>query len=304
MAVQRSPDIFRQIRQPEESVRLAAVQAKGENIRYVSAPSEAVQLAAVRNDPMNIRYIENPTEKVQSVVLHADRDAAPFISSPTEEIKRLAMEMYGLRLENAAGKEAAAARTSETFGDSGKKAAEGVAKKPSAKQVKEAVEKLDSEIREINREYFQATYEAQYSDNAAERESEISAAGKTGRRSLSKLMKIQLGSRSGKEGMQCGEDCQGTTQGKGGRGKHESWGMALPDEGEGCTAAPCFRRIRSCRKKKRTDACQNTRGICTEGGRHHKPGKPAGQCGNVSNICILHISLVYLFTLNFGNVNK
>lgn len=58
MAVQRSPDIFRQIRQPEESVRLAAVQAKGENIRYVSAPSEAVQLAAVRNDPMNIRYIE------------------------------------------------------------------------------------------------------------------------------------------------------------------------------------------------------------------------------------------------------
>ena len=37
MAVQRNPDIFRQIRQPEESVRLAAVQAKGENIRYVSA---------------------------------------------------------------------------------------------------------------------------------------------------------------------------------------------------------------------------------------------------------------------------
>ena len=186
MAVQRSPDIFRQIRQPEESVRLAAVQAKGENIRYVSAPSEAVQLAAVRNDPMNIRYIENPTEKVQSVVLNADRDAAPFISSPTEEIKRLAMEMYGLRLENAAGKEAAAARTSETSGDSGKKAAEGVAKKPSAKQVREAVEKLDSEIREINREYFQATYEAQYSDNAAERESEVSAAGKNREKKLVK----------------------------------------------------------------------------------------------------------------------
>lgn len=186
MAVQRNPDIFRQIRQPEESVRLAAVQAKGENIRYVSAPSETVQLAAVRNDPMNIRYIENPTEKVQSVVLNADRDAAPFISSPTEEIKRLAMEMYGLRLENAAGKQTAAARTSETSGSSGKKAAEGVAKKPSAKQVREAVEKLDSEIREINREYFQATYEAQYSDNAAERESEISAAGKNREKKLVK----------------------------------------------------------------------------------------------------------------------
>ena len=185
-AVQRNPDIFRQIRQPEESVRLAAVQAKGENIRYVSAPSETVQLAAVRNDPMNIRYIENPTEKVQSVVLNADRDAAPFISSPTEEIKRLAMEMYGLRLENAAGKQTAAARTSETSGSSGKKAAEGVAKKPSAKQIREAVEKLDSEIREINREYFQATYEAQYSDNAAERESEVSAAGKNREKKLVK----------------------------------------------------------------------------------------------------------------------
>ena len=300
MAVQRNPDIFRQIRQPEESVRLAAVQAKGENIRYVSAPSETVQLAAVRNDPMNIRYIENPTEKVQSVVLNADRDAAPFISSPTEEIKRLAMEMYGLRLENAAGKQTAAARTSETSGSSGKKAAEGVAKKPSAKQIREAVEKLDSEIREINREYFQATYEAQYSDNAAERESEVSAAGKNREKKLVKAYE-KFNSAAVPERK---EDCQGTAQGKGGRGKHESRGMALPDEGEGRTAAPCFRRIRGRRKRKRTDACQNTRGICAEGGRRHKPGRPAGQCGNVSNICILHISLVYLFTLNYINVNK
>ena len=84
------------------------------------------------------------------------------------------------------GKAAAAARTSETSGNSGKKAAEGVAKKPSAKQVREAVEKLDSEIREINREYFQATYEAQYSDNAAERESEVSAAGKNREKKLVK----------------------------------------------------------------------------------------------------------------------
>lgn len=67
-----------------------------------------------------------------------------------------------------------------------KEATEGVAKKPSAKQVKEAVEKLDSEIREINREYFQATYEAQYSDNAAERESEVSAAGKNREKKLVK----------------------------------------------------------------------------------------------------------------------
>ena len=77
-------------------------------------------------------------------------------------------------------------RTSETSGASGKKALEGVAKKPSAKQVREAVEKLDSEIREINREYFQATYEAQYSDNPAERESEVSAAGKNREKKLVK----------------------------------------------------------------------------------------------------------------------
>lgn len=304
MAVQRSPDIFRQIRQPEESVRLAAVQAKGENIRYVSAPSEAVQLAAVRNDPMNIRYIENPTEKVQSVVLNADRDAAPFISSPTEEIKRLAMEMYGLRLENAAGKEAAAARTSETSGDSGKKAAEDVAKKPSAKQVREAVEKLDSEIREINREYFQATYEAQYSDNAAERESEVSAAGKNREKKLvkayekfnsaavperkecnvGKIVKELRKERVAVENMKAGE-----------------WHSLMKGK---AVQPPLVSGASGAAGKGSALMLENTRGICTEGGRHHKPGKPAGQCGNVSNICILHISLVYLFTLNFGNVNK
>ena len=212
--------------------------------------------------------------------------------------------MYGLRLENAAGKEAAAARTSETSGDSGKKATEGVAKKPSAKQVKEAVEKLDSEIREINREYFQATYEAQYSDNAAERESEVSAAGKNREKKLVKAYEKFNSAAFRKGGMQCGEDCQGTTQGKGGRGKHEAGGMALPNEGEAVQPPLVSGASGAAGKRKRTDACQNTRGICTEGGRHHKPGKPAGQCGNVSNICILHISLVYLFTLNFGNVNK
>ena len=185
-AVLSNPRAISMIANPSARVQMAAVRRDRSVICFIEKPTEKVQLTAVRNDPMNIRYIENPTEKVQSVVLNADRDAAPFISSPTEEIKRLAMEMYGLRLENAAGKEAAAARTSETSGDSGKKAAEGVAKKPSAKQVKEAVEKLDSEIREINREYFQATYEAQYSDNAAERESEISAAGKNREKKLVK----------------------------------------------------------------------------------------------------------------------
>ena len=185
-AVQKNPECIRHIAEPTEKVQHMAVQRSPDIFRQIRQPEESVRLAAVRNDPMNIRYIENPTEKVQSVVLNADRDAAPFISSPTEEIKRLAMEMYGLRLENAAGKEAAAARTSETSGDSGKKAAEDVAKKPSAKQVREAVEKLDSEIREINREYFQATYEAQYSDNAAERESEVSAAGKNREKKLVK----------------------------------------------------------------------------------------------------------------------
>lgn len=185
-AVLSNPRAISMIANPSARVQMAAVRRDRSVICFIEKPTEKVQLAAVRNDPMNIRYIENPTEKVQSVVLNADRDAAPFISSPTEEIKRLAMEMYGLRLENAAGKEAAAARTSETSGNSGKKAAEGVAKKPSAKQVREAVEKLDSEIREINREYFQATYEAQYSDNAAERESEVSAAGKNREKKLVK----------------------------------------------------------------------------------------------------------------------
>lgn len=190
-AVLKDPRYLSAIREPTEKVQLAAVQKNPECIRHIAEPTEKVQHMAVQRNPDIFRQIRQPEESVrlaavQSVVLNADRDAAPFISSPTEEIKRLAMEMYGLRLENAAGKEVAAARTSETSGNSGKKAAEGVAKKPSAKQVREAVEKLDSEIREINREYFQATYEAQYSDNAAERESEVSAAGKNREKKLVK----------------------------------------------------------------------------------------------------------------------
>ena len=185
-AVRRDKSVICFIEKPTEKVQLAAVRNAPHNIHFITSPSERVQLAVIGNRPSYIGFIPNPTEKVQSVVLNADRDAAPFISSPTEEIKRLAMEMYGLRLENAAGKQTAAARTSETSGASGKKALEGVAKKPSAKQVREAVEKLDSEIREINREYFQATYEAQYSDNPAERESEVSAAGKNREKKLVK----------------------------------------------------------------------------------------------------------------------
>ena len=207
-AVRRDRSVICFIERPTEKVQLTAVRNAPHNIHFITSPSERVQLTVIGNRPSYIGFIPNPTEKVQlkavekrpecifllqkpaekvqSVVLNADRDAAPFISSPTEEIKRLAMEMYGLRLENAAGKQTAAARTSETSGSSGKKAAEGVAKKPSAKQIREAVEKLDSEIREINREYFQATYEAQYSDNAAERESEVSAAGKNREKKLVK----------------------------------------------------------------------------------------------------------------------
>lgn len=184
-------------------VRLAAVQAKGENIRYVSAPSEAVQLAAVRNDPMNIRYIENPTEKVQSVVLNADRDAAPFISSPTEE--RLKDWRWNVRPQTGKCRRQGGGKGPDirNLRDPERKAAEDVAKKPSAKQVREAVEKLDSEIREINREYFCATYEVQYSDNAAERESEVSAAEKQEKKLVKAYEKFNP-VRSGKEGMQCG----------------------------------------------------------------------------------------------------
>ena len=123
---------------------------------------------------------------MQSVVLNADGMRHRLSVRLRKRSKDWRWKCTASDWKMAAGKEAAAARTSETSGDSGKKAAEGVAKKPLAKQVREAVEKLDSEIREINREYFQATYEAQYSDNAAERESEVSAAGKNREKKLVK----------------------------------------------------------------------------------------------------------------------
>lgn len=127
---------------------------------------------------MNIWYIENFMEKVQFVVLNVDWDVVLFISLFIEEIKRLVMEMYGFRLENVVGKEVVVVWIFEIFGDFGKKVVEDVVKKFLVKQVKEVVEKLDSEIREINREYFQVIYEVQYLDNVVEWESEILVVGK------------------------------------------------------------------------------------------------------------------------------
>ncbi|WP_462061237.1 hypothetical protein [Bacteroides hominis] len=111
--------------------------------------------AAVRNNPMNIRYIENPTEKVQLSVLHADREAAALISSPSEAVRKQAEEMYGLKLEKPADREAEpsseAPESSATRRTPRKKTEQSTqsTRKPSARQVKTAIEKLDKDLREI-----------------------------------------------------------------------------------------------------------------------------------------------------------
>lgn len=156
---------------------------------YLADPPEAVQLAAVRSDPRNIRHIENPTEKVQLSVLHADRTAATLISSPAEEVKKQAASLYGLELGKDAGKKTKEARTHGSSAapakrTAAKKAGEAAGKKPSAGQVKEAVEKLDREIQEINREYYEAGLEAQYSGSGVERARELEEAGERRERKL------------------------------------------------------------------------------------------------------------------------
>ena len=209
---------------------------------------------------MNIRYIENPTEKVQSVVLNADRDAAPFISSPTEEIKRLAMEMYGLRLENAAGKRAAAARTSETS---------ELRKESGGGRGKETLGKADQrgggetgqrDQGEINREYFQANLrgavlgqrrgtgkrdlgcrEKQEKKLVKAYEKFNSAAVPERKEcNVGKIVKELRKERVAVENMKAGE-----------------WHSLMKGRPY---SRPCFRRIRTAGKGKRTDACQNTAG--------------------------------------------
>jgi flagellar biosynthesis GTPase FlhF len=121
----------------------------------VSEPSETVQLAAVRNNPMNIRYIENPTEKVQLSVLHADRNAAALIHFPSDEVRKQAEEIYGLRLDKPADRETEAAPDAseppETQRAPRKKTERSTqtTQKPSTKQIKAAIEKLDKDLREI-----------------------------------------------------------------------------------------------------------------------------------------------------------
>ena len=94
------------------------------------------------------------------------------------------MEMYGLRLEKMPP-----ARRRQRPGhpkppETPERKRRGRGKETFGKAGQRAVEKLDSEIREINREYFQATYEAQYSDNARNGKARSRLPGKTGRRRL------------------------------------------------------------------------------------------------------------------------
>lgn len=121
----------------------------------MSEPSETVQLAAVRSNPMNIRYIENPTEKVQLSVLHADRNAAALIHSPSNEVRKRAEEMYGLKLDKPADRETEAAPDASEPAATQRaprkrtERSTQTTQKPSAKQVKAALVKLDKEIQEI-----------------------------------------------------------------------------------------------------------------------------------------------------------
>ena len=94
-------------------------------------------------------------EKVQLSVLHADREAAALISSPSEAVRKQAEEMYGLKLEKPADREAEpsseATESSATRRAPRKKTEQSTqsTRKPSARQVKTAIEKLDKDLREI-----------------------------------------------------------------------------------------------------------------------------------------------------------
>lgn len=83
------------IKNPKQSVQLAAVQHDGEAIEWIRNPSERIQIAAVQQSPKAIGWIRDPGEKVQMMAVQANWGAIKYIDHPTESVQLIAVSKYG-----------------------------------------------------------------------------------------------------------------------------------------------------------------------------------------------------------------
>jgi hypothetical protein len=88
-AIEKEPWAIAFISHPSEKAQLAAVQKNGFVVNSIKNPSETVQLAAVRQNPLSIHVMKNPTETVQLAAIEEDAEIFPHIKNPSPFVKTL-----------------------------------------------------------------------------------------------------------------------------------------------------------------------------------------------------------------------
>jgi hypothetical protein len=94
-AVQKDGYSIRFIKNPSEDIKLAAVHRYGYAINYIKNPSESVQLAAVQQNGYSIQHIENPSEAIQLAAVKQNGYSIQIIKNPSEAVQLAAVHQFG-----------------------------------------------------------------------------------------------------------------------------------------------------------------------------------------------------------------
>lgn len=99
MALARNPQGIRNIPNPTEAMKLAAVSHKGTLLEYIKEPSQAVIDAALANDIRAIASLPNPTIELQLHAVRASWDNLRYIKSPFDEVVKEALSQSGWAIQ-------------------------------------------------------------------------------------------------------------------------------------------------------------------------------------------------------------
>ena len=98
-ALARNPQGIRNIPNPTEAMKLAAVSHKGTLLEYMKDPSQAIIDAALANDIKAIAFVNNPSEDLQMEAVRQSWDNLRYIKAPTDAVVRAALAQSGWAIQ-------------------------------------------------------------------------------------------------------------------------------------------------------------------------------------------------------------
>lgn len=90
--VNQNPIVIKEIKNPSESIQLAAVKSSGTAIGWIKNPSEQVKLEAVKKDGYAIRYIKDPSDEIKMAAVAQCGDVIRYIKNKTMDLKIQAVQ--------------------------------------------------------------------------------------------------------------------------------------------------------------------------------------------------------------------